>query len=161
VTVIQLCSGLLVRDGHILLTRCVYAGEKEPLWTLPGGRQEANETKPQTVTREFWEEASLRVKVGQLAYASESIDVQRGQHVMNTTFYIEESDPKQAPRSQDANVVDVRFVPVAEAPALLRADVLRIPVEAALSGALDGRYFSFRADEVAEPFFRTAPESLR
>jgi len=161
VTIIQLCSGLLVRDDRILLTRCVYAGEKEPLWTLPGGRQEADETKPQTVAREFWEEASLRVTVGRLAYASESIDVARAQHVMNTTFYIEESDPKQTPRSQDPNVVDVRFVPVADAPALLRADVLRIPVQAALTGALDGSYFSFLADEVAEPFFRTAPESSR
>ncbi|MBV8172145.1 MAG: NUDIX hydrolase [Candidatus Eremiobacteraeota bacterium] len=153
--VVQLCSGLLIREGHVLLTRCLYEGEKEPLWTLPGGRQEKDETKPQTVTREFWEETSLRVGVGGLAYASESIDTQRGQHVLNATFFVEEVDPSAAPRSQDPSVVEVRFVAIADAPALLRADVLRIPVQAALSGELNGCYFSFRADQVAEPFFRS------
>jgi hypothetical protein len=54
-------------------------------------------------------------------------------------------------------VVEVRFVPIAQAPALLRADVLRIPVEAALNGRLNGRYFSFRAEDVVEPFFRGQP----
>ena len=73
VRVIQLCSGLLVRDGALLLTRCVYEGEPEPLWTLPGGRQEKGETKPQTIAREFWEEAALRVKVGR-ARVRERVD---------------------------------------------------------------------------------------
>jgi len=156
VKIIQLCSGLLVRNGALLLTRCVYPGEPEPLWTLPGGRQEEGETKPQTVAREFWEEAALRVRVGELAYASESIDVARALHVMNATFHVEEAGERDAqPQSQDPNVVEVRFVPCAQAPALLRADVLRIPVEAALAGRLNGRYFSFRAEDVVEPFFRS------
>ncbi|HME81912.1 MAG TPA: NUDIX hydrolase [Candidatus Eremiobacteraceae bacterium] len=153
-TIVQLCSGLLTRGDALLLTRCVYAGEPEPLWTLPGGRQEEGETKPQTVAREFWEEAALRVRVGELAYASESIDAARGLHVMNATFHVEEIDERAQPRSQDPNVVEVRFVPFEEAPALLRADVLRIPVEAALTGRLNGRYFSFRAEDAVEPFFR-------
>jgi ADP-ribose pyrophosphatase YjhB (NUDIX family) len=156
VKIVQLCSGLLVRNDTLLLTRCVYPGETEPLWTLPGGRQEEGETKPQTVAREFWEEAALRVHVGELAYCSESIDTARALHVMNATFHVEESGEARAqPRSQDLNVVEVRFVPFARAPALLRADVLRIPVEAALTGRLNGRYFSFRAEDVVEPFFRS------
>jgi 8-oxo-dGTP pyrophosphatase MutT (NUDIX family) len=157
VRVIQLCSGLLVRDGALLLTRCVYEGEPEALWTLPGGRQEKGETKPQTIAREFWEEAALRVRVGELAYASESIDAPRDLHVMNATFHVEEIGARTQPCSQDPKVVEVRFVPIAQAPALLRADVLRIPVEAALNGRLNGRYFSFRAEDVVEPFFRGQP----
>jgi ADP-ribose pyrophosphatase YjhB (NUDIX family) len=139
----------------LLLTRCLYPGEPAALWTLPGGRQEAQESKIETIAREFWEEAALRVSVGALAYVSESIDTVRGQHVMNATFFVDEADPRAMPRSQDPNVVDVRFVPLAEAPALLRADVLRIPVEAALNGRLDQRYFSFREEDIMVPFFQS------
>ena len=156
--IIQLCSGLLLRDDSVLLTRCRYEGEPEPLWTLPGGRQEERETKPQTVTREFWEESSLRVRVGALAYVSESIDRLRGQHVINVTFFVEEVGPRAEPRSQDPAVVDVRFVSAKAAPGLLNADVLRIPVEAALIGKLDRRYFAFDAEHVKVPFFRSRPQ---
>jgi len=153
--IIQLCSGLLLRDDTVLLARCRYEGEPEPLWTLPGGRQEERETKPKTVVREFWEEASLRVRVGPLAYVSESLDRRRDQHVINTTFFVEETGPRTQPRSQDPKVVDVRFVSTSSAPELLHADVLRVPVEAALSGQLDRRYFAFDAATVVHPFFRT------
>ena len=150
-----MCSGLLLRDATVLLARCCYEGEPEPLWTLPGGRQEERETKPDTVVREFLEEASLRVRVGPLAYVSESLDRPRGQHVINVTFLVEETGARVQPRSQDPKVVEVRFVPKAAAPGLLRADVLRVPVEAALRGKLERRYFAFDAATVAEPFFRT------
>ncbi|MBV8223206.1 MAG: NUDIX hydrolase [Candidatus Eremiobacteraeota bacterium] len=152
--IIPLCSGLLLRDGSLLLVRTRYPGEPEPLWSLPGGRQEEDESKPQTVEREFFEETSVRVRAGALAYASESIDAKRGQHVMNATFYVDEVGGPVVPAPGDPDIVEARYVPVADAPALLRADVLRIPVEAALSGRLDGRYFSFRAEDVREPFFR-------
>ena len=152
-TVIQLCSGLLRRDDCVLLTRCRYPGEAEPLWTLPCGRQEERESKAETVIREFWEEASLQVRIRGLAYVSESIDASRDLHVMNATFFIDEADPNAQPRSQDPNVVEVRFVPASEAPALLRADVLRIPVEAALNGRLQQPFFSFKEEDVAVPFF--------
>lgn len=157
---VHLCSGLLVRDGALLLTRSVYEGEPDPLWTLPGGRQEKGETKTQTVAREFWEETSLHVRVCELAYGSESIDQPRALHVMNATFHVEQLDLAEQPRAQDPKIVEVRFVPLAHVPALLRADVLRIPVEAALSGKSNGRYFSFNAEDVVEPFFR-APVPAR
>lgn len=154
--IIQLCSGLLRRDDAVLLTRCRYEGEAEPLWTLPGGRQEERETKPQAVAREFWEETSLRVRIGALAYVSESIDRARGQHVINVTFFVEELGPRMKPRAQDPAVVEVRFVNVKAAPGLLGADVLRIPVEAALNGRQGPHYFAFDAATVKLPFFRSA-----
>jgi 8-oxo-dGTP diphosphatase len=64
---IQLCSGLLIRDGHVLLVRCMYPEQPQPLWVLPGGRQEAGETIEEAVTREFLEETSLRVRATCLA----------------------------------------------------------------------------------------------
>lgn len=152
-TKIQLCSGLLIRDERLLLVRCVYDGQPLPLWVLPGGRQEIGESIEEAVSREFVEETSLRVRALSLAYVSESIDPTIGYHVVNCTFFVEEIGGPGQPQSRDPAVVDVRFVPVAGAAELLEADVLAIPVSAALRGDLGRRYFSFRPQDVKVPFF--------
>jgi ADP-ribose pyrophosphatase YjhB (NUDIX family) len=152
-TKIQLCSGLLIRDNQLLLVRCTYPGQPQPLWVLPGGRQETGETIEETVVREFNEETSLRIYPAGLAYVSESIDSGIGYHVVNCTFFVEEIGGPKLPRPQDPAVVDVRFVPVDDAAGLLEADVLAIPVSAALRGDLGRRYFAFRPDDVHVPFF--------
>jgi len=149
-----LCTGLLRRDDTLLLVRCRYDGEPEPLWVLPGGRHEPKETIQQTVTREFSEETGLDVRLTELAYVSESIDARRALHVLNCTFWVRESDGARTLAPHDPRVVEAKFVPVGSAPALLRADVLRIPVEQALAGGAYPRYHLFDAAEVAVPFFR-------
>jgi ADP-ribose pyrophosphatase YjhB (NUDIX family) len=149
-------SGLLRRHGELLLVRCLYAGEPEPLWTLPGGRQEAGESIVETVAREFLEETSLRVEIGDLAYVSESIDPAADLHVLNCTFWVSESEPLRAALPADPKVLAADFVPTTLAPALLQADVLRIPVAAALSGGQAARYFSFDPKTVEIPFFGRA-----
>lgn len=151
---IRLCTGLLRRGDDVLLVRCRYDGEPQPLWVLPGGRQEDGETIAHAVIREFREETSLKIEIEALSYVSESIDQHRGLHVVNCTFLVRERDasaPK--PVSRDRKVVEVRFVPADEAPGLLAADVLRVPVAAALSGDPHPRYFAFAASDVAVPFF--------
>ena len=155
-TSIVLCTGLLLRGDRLLLVSSTYAGETQPLWTLPGGRQEPGESIAQTMVREFWEETGLRVRATSLAYVSESIDSQHALHVTNCTFRVSETDPTREAVPGDPAVGQARFVPAAEVPQLLRADVLRIPVAAALSGADHPRYFAFAASDVRTPFF-TAP----
>jgi ADP-ribose pyrophosphatase YjhB (NUDIX family) len=152
-TKVQLCSGLLIRDGSLLLVRCVYAGEPQPLWVLPGGRQEIGETIEEAVVREFAEETGLRVRPVSLAYVSESLDPDHGYHVVNCTFFMDEIGERSAPCPADKAVVEARFVAASVAPALLAADVLRIPVTAALQGDLGRRYFSFRPETTVVPFF--------
>jgi ADP-ribose pyrophosphatase YjhB (NUDIX family) len=145
-------SGLLRRGDNLLLVCCNYEGEPQPLWTLPGGRQETGELVRFTVVREFREETSLEIDVGELAYVSESIDTEIDVHVVNCTFWATERasvDPVPA----DPKVVAARFVPCREALELLRADVLRIPVEAALDGSPHPRYFHFESATIAVPFF--------
>jgi ADP-ribose pyrophosphatase YjhB (NUDIX family) len=157
---VHLCTGILRRGDEVLLVRCRYEDEREPLWVLPGGRPEGAETIVQTIAREFLEETGLRVRPERLAYASESIDRDRDLHVINCTFYTSEEQPWQPLRPLDPCVVEARFVSVAGAPALLRADVLRIPVAAALSHAARPNYFAFDAARVDVPFFSaTADES--
>lgn len=146
-------SGLLRRGKTLLLVRSRYAREPLPLWTLPGGRQELGETIAETIAREFLEETSLTIRLGKLAYVSESVDTDAGLHVVNCTFWVSESDPTAVPHSKDSKVVETQFAPVETVPALLRADVLRIPVAAALNDGLDSRYYSFNDQNVVIPFF--------
>jgi ADP-ribose pyrophosphatase YjhB (NUDIX family) len=149
---INLATGLLRRNSKLLLVQGKYAGEPAALWTLPGGRQE-EETLAQTVVREFLEETSLEAAVDELAYVSESVDRTAGLHVVNCTFWVRESDPRIEPHSNDPKVVDARFVEQTDALQLLRADVLCIPVAAALDGTSGVRYFSFDAKDIIVPFF--------
>lgn len=160
-TTIRLCTGLLRRGETVLLVRCRYDGEPRPLWVLPGGRQEEGETIAQAVVREFGEETALDVAVDALLYVSESIDERRGLHVVNCTFAVSERDARTPPKPRDPKVVEARFVPIGDAPALLAADVLRVPVAAALRGDRHPRYFAFKGSEVVVPFFGRAGTAAR
>lgn len=53
--------GAILRDDHILMVQ--HRDEERTYWTLPGGGVEANETAPQAVVREVWEETGLRATV--------------------------------------------------------------------------------------------------
>ena len=150
---IVLCCGVLKREESILLVQSRYAGQAEPLWTLPGGRQEEDESLSGAVVREFAEETSLTVEPRELLYVSESIDERRGLHVVNCTFNVLESLPLREPSANDTAIAQLRFVPLQQAPALLAADVLRIPVAEMLAGKKPRRYFFFDASDVAVPFF--------
>lgn len=160
-TTIRLCTGLLRRGDTVLLVRCAYDGEPAPLWVLPGGRQEDGETIAQAVVREFREETSLDIRLESLIYVSESIDARRGLHVVNCTFAVKERDASTTPQPRDPKVVEARFVDVADAPGLLAADVLRIPVGAALRGDPHPRYFAFKAEDAVVPFFGRAGSAAR
>ncbi len=153
----------MLRGTTLLLVRTRYDREPLPLWTLPGGRQEPGETIAQTIAREYLEETSLRVSVDELAYLSESVDADAGLHVVNCTFWVSEADAGVQPASNDARVVAAKFVPVQDAPELLRADVLRIPVAAAIGDRLSGpkgpllHYYAFDGKNIVVPFFHQGP----
>jgi 8-oxo-dGTP diphosphatase len=141
-TRIHLCTGLLERDGRVLVVANAYPNQPELLWNLPGGRQEWGETADATVVRELREETGLDVRVGELAYVAESFDHVRRVQVTAMCFTID-ADGEPAVPLADAHVRACRFVPVGELAALLHVRVVREP----LLGYLDGRtrrYFGYR-----------------
>ena len=83
-TRIHLASGLAVRDGAVLLVASSYASHNEPLWNLPGGRQQHGELVRETVAREVFEETGLTATIRDLAYVSESYDGDT--HFLRTVF---------------------------------------------------------------------------
>lgn len=58
------CVGAVVFDDHGRLLLVKRANPPaQGRWSLPGGRQESNETALEGVVREVWEETGIRVKV--------------------------------------------------------------------------------------------------
>ena len=76
-----------MRDERLLMVASRYPNQPQPLWNLPGGRQQPGELLVETVVREFYEETHVRVHAGALAYVSESYD--GDQHFLNATFLVE------------------------------------------------------------------------
>ena len=144
---IHLATGLIVRehDGKpcVLLVASAYANHASPLWNLPGGRQESGELLAETVVREVFEETGLRVRAGELAYASESYD--GNVHVLNVTFRIELLDDAvhaQLPRNDHVLALD--WVPVEKLASRIAVGVVREPLLAYLRDQLPHRYAGYR-----------------
>jgi ADP-ribose pyrophosphatase YjhB (NUDIX family) len=124
---IHLCTGLLERDGRVLLVANQYPNRDDLLWNLPGGRQEWNETAAMTVARELREETGLEARVGALAYVAESFDHATRTHVTAFCFAVEADGEPSVPAG-DAHVRDYRFVPYADLAAILTVRVIREPL---------------------------------
>ncbi|GAC1305410.1 MAG: hypothetical protein NVSMB21_07040 [Vulcanimicrobiaceae bacterium] len=70
----HLVTGILERDGSLLLVASRYPNHREPLWNLPGGRQRPGELLGDALAREFVEETGLAIERAGLAYVCESYD---------------------------------------------------------------------------------------
>jgi ADP-ribose pyrophosphatase YjhB (NUDIX family) len=138
VTRIHLASGLARRGDAILLVASTYASHDEPIWNLPGGRQEGRELLSQTVEREVLEETNLRAIARDLAYIAESYDGE--QHFISSVFEIDVEGTLSLPRGDD-HVVAIEWVPIASLADHLHVRVVREPLLAYLSGAT--RYSGF------------------
>lgn len=136
---IRIATGIARRGEAILLVASRYANHPEPLWTLPGGRQEPRELAAETVAREVREETGLDATVGDLAYASESYDGET--HVANLTFIIAVEGEPRAPVGHD-HVVAAEWVPIAQLGERMHIAVVRNPLLAYLGGS-PCRYYGF------------------
>jgi 8-oxo-dGTP diphosphatase len=138
---IHLATGILIRDGRLLMVASQYANHAEPLWNLPGGRQHPSELLSETVVREFLEETGLNVEVQKLAYVSESYD--GDQHFLNVTWVVTSSfDFARGDKAVD-HVVAVEWVAVEEVAERIVVGVVREPLVAHLNGTLVQRYVGF------------------
>ncbi|HEV3090939.1 MAG TPA: NUDIX domain-containing protein [Candidatus Cybelea sp.] len=138
---IHLASGIAIRDGALLLVASRYPNQPRPLWNLPGGRQQRGELLTDTVVREFLEETSLRARVVELAYVSESYD--REKHFLNATFVVEADGEPHLETEGEDHVVAVQWVPLASVRERLEVAVVRDPLIAYLQGVLERRYAGY------------------
>jgi ADP-ribose pyrophosphatase YjhB (NUDIX family) len=135
---IHVCTGLLERDGAVLLVGNTYPNQPRMLWGLPGGRQEWGETADLTVVRELREETGLAAEIVEFAYLAESFDHSTTTHVTSVCFRIRADGEPRVPAG-DAHVRAARFVPRDALAETLHVGVIREPLLAYLA---DGRRYS-------------------
>ncbi|HLY02455.1 MAG TPA: NUDIX domain-containing protein [Candidatus Cybelea sp.] len=142
---IHLATGIALREEHLLLAASRYPNQPQPLWNLPGGRQQPGELLEETVAREFLEETSLRVSVRELAYVSESYDGDR--HFLNATFVVDVIEGSSfggaCPERGRDHVVGVEWVALGEVRERIAVAVVREPLVAFLEGRLARRYAGY------------------
>jgi ADP-ribose pyrophosphatase YjhB (NUDIX family) len=127
---VHLATALVRRAGSILLVASRYPNHPQPLWNLPGGRQQPGETLAQTVLRELHEETGLHGSLRDLCYVSESYDGET--HFINATFAVEADGEPRLPHVEGDHVADALWVPLHDLAARLRARVVREPLLAYL-----------------------------
>lgn len=141
---IELATGLAVRNGCVLLVASRYANQPAPLWTLPGGRRLAGELLVETVEREVFEETGLRARAGELAYVSESYDGTQG--YLNATFLVvlpDGANDDVRPRDRTDHAIAAAWVRIEELAERIAVAVVREPLVAYLRGELVQRYAGF------------------
>ncbi len=122
---IHLATALIERDGTVLLVASRYPSHDEPLWNLPGGRQQNGELLEETALRELCEETGLRGVIMGLAYVAESYDEDR--HFLNAAFLVNAGGEPALPAGDD-HVVALEWVAVSELAQRLQAAVVREPL---------------------------------
>lgn len=125
----------------MLLVASRYPNHPEPLWNLPGGRQQPSELLTDTVRREVREETGLESTVGELLYVSESYD--GATHFTNFTFHIEAvGEPNAIQRAGD-HIAAVAWATLSDLENRIAARVVREPLMAFLQKQDANRYFGY------------------
>lgn len=140
-TRVHLATALVRREDRILLVASRYPNHPNPLWNLPGGRQQPGELLPDTALRELREETGLSGRLRELCYTSESYDGQT--QFNNFTFLVDADGDPQLPHVEGDHVVEAVWVDIAELPQRIAVRVVREPLLAYLSGSLPMRYAGY------------------
>lgn len=61
---LDVVAAIIHRRGEILLAQRPPDGDQPGLWEFPGGKVESDESQPQALARELWEELGIRATVG-------------------------------------------------------------------------------------------------
>lgn len=150
-TRIHLTTGLLERNGAILLVASRYPDRVEPLWNLPGGRQEGHETHVVALIREFREETNLAITIAGFAYVAESFDSASGTQFTNLVFHVRADGEPHVPPG-DAHAVSCAWVKRAALADVLSVAVVRDPLLLYLADSTQ-RYFGYEDAGITVRFF--------
>jgi len=122
---------VVVRDGHVLLA--LWNEPEVPMWTLPGGGVELDESPEEAVVREVREETGYDVELGALLGVDTTVSSpeQRFEPVgdrpqRNVRVFYEATVTGGALADEvDGSTDEARWVPLADVPSLHREPMVR------------------------------------
>ena len=124
---IRIRAAALIRRGDEVLM-IEHCKDGRTYWLLPGGGVEFGETMTAALEREMLEETNVRVKVGDLAFTSETIDPNGGRHVLHMVFWCEIVSGELRVGKEE-RLKSLRYVPVEELSALTMRPPIGEPVK--------------------------------
>lgn len=114
--------GIIIRDEAVLFIE--YDHKRGICYSLPGGSQEVGEDLKKTLVREFKEETSLDIEVGELAFVREFIyknpdfeGWQGGIHQVEVVFFCHLQDAQQEAKigeKPDISMLNFKWIPLAD-----------------------------------------------
>jgi 8-oxo-dGTP diphosphatase len=136
-------AGVLVEDGQVLLVGNAWYAGQPLVWTVPGGRAEAEESVEAAAAREFAEETGITVVVGRLCYVAEARSLVRRQLFLTCAFEVRRLGGALR-TGTDSVVQALRFVPLAELATILPTPSLGAPLlHALVHPTAPARYWFF------------------
>jgi 8-oxo-dGTP pyrophosphatase MutT (NUDIX family) len=116
----RFASAIVRRGDEILLQQAQGPDDAAPCWYLPGGKVEPFETFEQALIREVREETGIEVKhAGPLAYTTHMQHAPSGRAGIAHIFEVDDWGGEIHVDDPDGVTLQARFVPVAEAIALI------------------------------------------
>jgi 8-oxo-dGTP diphosphatase len=105
---------VVIRDGHLLLSRLAEYLAPTERWTLPGGGIDFGEHPRDAVVREVYEETGLRAEVGEHAWIDSALIVGsdgRERHAVRVVYdgWVGADSPEPRVVEADGSTVDARW----------------------------------------------------
>jgi len=100
-------AGVLKHRDELLLVQ--HRKGNKSYWLLPGGGVHLGETLRACLEREFEEELSIRIEVGELLFVAEASSNRRNEHILQPTFAVSAGRIEAIRVGSDDRVVNYGF----------------------------------------------------
>lgn len=131
----------IIRQGdHILMVQQYDGPQQAPYWVLPGGLVEPGELVNEALVREVREESGIAVTgIGHLAYITQIDRPSYNRHTTVFVFEVANWHGTLGHNDPDNEIVDVAFVPLAEAIIRLQNPILWRGMAGSVAAYLSGQ----------------------